>query len=145
MRILQLYEIVPAVVAVTVAIAGLKLIRFLRNKVPSAKKSTGTIFGISVIVVSGCFLLVYSCAMTVKFRSTPIVSPDGRHIARITELDGGAMDSFHTTVEVRSHWHVYPDEVFRIPENHPRDVQAKWVNDSELVIRYVSRRSQRVR
>jgi len=105
--------------------------------VPPAKKSTGTIFGISIIVVSGCFLPVYSCAMTVKFRSTPIVSPDGRHIARITELDEGAMDSFHTTVEVRSHWHVYPDEVFH-SENHPRDVQAKWVNNSELLIRYAS-------
>ena len=44
-----------------------------------------------------------------------------------------AMDSFHTRVEVRSHWQIYPDEVFS-STGDPREVEPKWATNSELVI-----------
>ena len=86
-------------------------------------------------MLSACSSLVYGCAMVVMYRSSPVVSPDGKHSARITELDAGAMDRFHTKVELRSRWHVYPVVVFR-SENHPKDVEVRWTDSSHLVVRY---------
>jgi hypothetical protein len=47
------------------------------------------------------------------------------------------MDKFHTTVEVRSRWQISPETVFASNGN-PREVEAKWPSNSELVIRYAS-------
>ena len=56
-------------------------------------------------------------------------------MAQITELNFGAMDRFHTAVQVRSRWQIYPETVFA-SNGAPSEVEVKWPSDSELVIRY---------
>jgi hypothetical protein len=80
---------------------------------------------------------MYGCAARLTYRFAPTSSPNGKYTARVTELNGGAMDSFHTSVEVRSHWQIYPDEVFS-SKGDPREVELRWATNSELVIRYAS-------
>jgi len=131
---MQLNEIFPGVILLAVALGGWKLSRLVRERSRFAR-IVGRVGGISLVVVSLCVLLMYSCAMAFEYRSAPVVSPDGKHSARITELNAGAMDSFHTQVELSSRWRVYPVVVFR-SENHPKDVEVRWGDNSHLMVQY---------
>ena len=57
-------------------------------------------------------------------------------MAQITELDFGP-GPFNTEVELRSRWQVFPKTVFT-SHNAPEDVESKWLNNSELTIRYAA-------
>jgi|SRR5215472_2415329 len=133
---MQPNEFIPGFVLLATLYGGWRLIRFARSR-SKPSKIAGYIFGAGILALSGCLVLLYGCAIAYRYRSAPSYSPDGKHIAQITELDSGAMDRFHTTVEVRSRWQIYPETVFA-SNGAPREVEAKWLSNSELVIRYAS-------
>src|SRR5262249_50726828 len=76
------------------------------------------------------------CSMTKEYRSALSFSPDRKYTSQVTELDFGP-GPFHTEVQLRSRWHVFPKVVF-VSHNAPDDIEAKWLGDSELVIRYAA-------
>ena len=45
------------------------------------------------------------------------------------------MDRFHTRVEVRSRWQIYPQVVFS-SEDDPREVDLRWNDNAHLIVRY---------
>jgi hypothetical protein len=57
-------------------------------------------------------------------------------MAQITELDFGP-GTFNTEVELRSRWQVFPKTVFA-SHNAPGDIEAKWLSNSELILRYAA-------
>lgn len=133
---MQPNEFIPGFVLLAAAFCGWKLIRFVRSR-SKVTKIAGCVSGAGILVISGFLLLLYGCGMANTYRSALSVSPDRKHMAQVTELNFGAMDSFHTTVELRSRWQVYPETVFS-SNGDPREIEAKWPSNSELVIRYAS-------
>jgi hypothetical protein len=127
--------IITAFVLLSIAIAGWRLFR--SAKTWSSYQKLGRICGAFTLIVALPLLAMYGCAARLTYRFAPTSSPDGNYTGRVTELNAGAMDSFHTSVEVRSRWQIYPDEVFS-STGDPREVEPKWATNSELVIRYAS-------
>lgn len=117
------------------AFCGWKLIRFVRSR-SKVFETVGYLFGTAILVISGCLLLLYGFGMAKKYRSAPSFAPDRKHMAQITELDFGP-GPFNTSVELRSRWQLFPITVF---DSHgdPRETEATWRTNSELVIRYAS-------
>ena len=75
------------------------------------------------------------CGVLLTIRCTPFVSPDGRYVATISELNGGATDRFWTSVEVRSRWSLRSRTVF-FSNYAPNSIWIGWPSESRLVIRY---------
>jgi hypothetical protein len=132
---MQPNEFVPGLVLLAAAFCGWKLIRFVRPR-SKVSKISGFVSGAGILVISGCLLLLYGCGMAKKYRSALAFSPDRKHMAQVTELDFGP-GPFNTKVELRSRWQLFPETVF---DSHgdPREIEAKWPSNSELVIRYAS-------
>jgi len=132
---MQPNEFVPFFVLLAAVLGGWKLIRFVRSR-SKFSRIAGYLCSVLIFVVSGCLLLLYGCGLAKRYRSVPWFSPDRRYMAQITELDFGP-GPFNTEVELRWRWQVFPKTVFT-SHNAPEDVEAKWVSNSELVIRYAA-------
>ena len=132
---MQPNEFIPGVVLLAAAFCGWKLIRFVRSR-SMVSKIAGRATGAGILVISGCLLMLYGCAMTFKYRSAPSFSPDRKHMAQVTELNFGP-GPFNTGVELRSRWQVFP-EIVLFSHDDPRETEAKWTSNSELVIRYAT-------
>jgi hypothetical protein len=132
---MQANEFVPFFMLLAAVLVGWMLIRFVRSRSRSSR-IVGYLCSVLIFVGSGLSLLLYGCGLAKKYRSVPCFSPDSRYMAQITELDFGP-SPFNTEVELRSHWQVFPKTVFT-SHNAPEDVEAKWLNGSELHIRYAA-------
>ncbi len=132
---MQPNEFVPFFVVLTAGFCGWMFIRFLhsRSKLP---ENAGILLGTGILVMSGCLLLFYGSGMAKKYRSAPSFAPDRKHMAQIKELDFGP-GPFNSEVELRSRWQVFPKSVFA-SHNAPEDIEAKWLSNSELIIRYAA-------
>jgi hypothetical protein len=132
---MQPNEFILPVIVLAAMFCGWRLIRFVRSR-STAAKVAGYVSGVGIIALSGSALLLYGWAMVKKYRSVPSVSPNGKYIAQVTELDFGP-GPFDTQVEVRSRWQVSPDIVLA-GHGDPWDIDLRWRGNSELVIRYPS-------
>jgi hypothetical protein len=132
---MQPNEFIIAFVLLAAAFCGWGLIRFVRSR-SKVLKVAGRVSGGGILAMSFCLLLLYGCAMSKKYRSAPSFAPDRKHMAQVTELDFGP-GPFNTDVQLRSRWQVFPKTVFA-SHNAPQDVEANWLNDSDLVIRYAA-------
>jgi hypothetical protein len=132
---MQPNEFILPVMVLAAVFCGWRLIRFVRSR-STVAKAAGYVSGIGVIVLGGCVLLLYGCAMVKKYRSAPTISPNGNYTAQVTELDFGP-GPFNTQVEVRSRWQVSPD-VLLAGHGDPSDIELRWPSNSQLVIRYPS-------
>jgi hypothetical protein len=86
-----------------------------------------------------CFLFLG--AMCGRYDFPLVVSPDGYIVAGLSEEDCGAVDSFHSSVEL---WHkrtlLHPfggshSTVFTV-SNDPRSIDLEWIGPRALAIRY---------
>lgn len=132
---MQPNEFVPFFVLMTAVLGGWMLIRFVRSR-SKFSRIAGYFCSVLIFVASGFLLLLYGFGMAKRYRSVPGFSPDKRYMVQTTELDLGP-GLFNTEVELRSRWQVYPRIVFA-SHNAPEDVEARWLNDSDLVIRYAA-------
>jgi len=133
---MQPNEFILGFVLLALVYGGWRLVRFARSR-SKLSQIAGTLSGSIIVVLSGCLLLLYGCGMVLKYRSVPSYSPNGKYMAQVTELDFGAVDMFHTTVELYSRWHFFPKAVFT-SYGDPREVEVRWLSDSQVVIRYAS-------
>jgi hypothetical protein len=62
-------------------------------------------------------------------------APDGRRFARVQELDGGAMDSFHTEVMLRTRDRLRGSLIFG-SNDAPNEVHLTWVDATHLQVDY---------
>lgn len=132
---MQPNEFILPVIVLAAMFCGWRLIRFVRSR-STAAKVAGCVSGVGIIALSGCVLLLYGFAMVKKYRSVLSVSPNGKYIAQVTELDFGP-GPFDTQVEIRSRWQASPDIVLA-GHGAPSDIELTWRGNSELAIRYPS-------
>ena len=89
---------------------------------------------------------IFSC-MCGRYDYAEIPSPDGEYIARVSEEDCGAMDPFHTRVNlwkrgtVHGSTHGNGTAVFS-SSNAPSFVELKWLGPNSLSILYPDRSSR---
>lgn len=90
-------------------------------------------------------LYLFGVGMCGRYEFSQVVSRDGIFVARVSEEDCGAVDSFHSSVELwrkrqglsarifgkRGHSHT----VFTVG-NDPRLIELSWKDDRTLLIRY---------
>jgi hypothetical protein len=62
-------------------------------------------------------------------------APDGRHFARVQEIDAGAMDSFHTAVMLRTRDRLGGRVIFG-SNDAPDEVHLTWVDETHLQVDY---------
>jgi hypothetical protein len=132
---MQPNEFVPFLVLLAAVFGGWMLIRFVRSR-SRFSRIAGYLCSVLIFVASGLLLLLYGWGLAKTYRSVPCFSPDRRYMAQVTERDFGP-GPFNTDVELRSRWQVFPKTIFT-SHNAPEDVETKWLNDSELVIRYAA-------
>ena len=128
-------EFIPGFMLLAAAFCGWKLTRFVSSR-SKVSENARLFCGTGILVITGCLLLFYGYGMAKKYRSAPSFAPDRKHMAQITELEFGP-GPFNTSVELRSRWQLFPTTVF---DSHgdPREIEAMWRSNSELVIRYAS-------
>jgi hypothetical protein len=128
-------EFIPGFVLLAAAFCGWTLIRFLRSRSKLSENAT-FLLGTGILVISSCLFLFYGCGMAKEYRSALSFAPDRKHAAQITELDFGP-GPFNTSVELRSRCQLFAETVFQ-SHGDPREIEAMWPNNTELVIRYAS-------
>ena len=96
------------------------------------------------VAVSGCIILslmfglafLFAHLMCGEYSFTPRISPDGSMIAQVKEMDCGAVDTFHTRVELKNRsLFKKKTDVFYV-EDDPLFVEVEWTGPQELTIRY---------
>jgi hypothetical protein len=132
---MQPNEFVPFFVLMAAVFGGWGLIRFVRSR-SKLSRIAGYCCSVAIFVVSGFLLFLNGCGLAKRYRSVPCFSPDSGYMAQITELDFGP-GSFNTKVELRSRWQLFPRTVLA-SHNAPGDIDAKWLSNSELIIRYAA-------
>lgn len=132
---MQPNEFVPFFVLLAAVFGGWKLIRFVRFR-SKFSRIAGYFCSVLIFVASGFLVFLYGCGLAKRYRSVPCFSPDSGYMAQITELDFGP-GPFNTEVELRSRWQVFPKTVFA-SHNAPQDIEAKWLSNSEFIIRYAA-------
>jgi hypothetical protein len=132
---MQPNEFVPFFVLLAAIFGGWKLIRFVRSR-SKLSRIAGHFCSVLIFVASGFLLFLYGCGLAKRYRSVPCFSPDRGYMAQITELDFGP-GPFNTEVELRSRRQVFPKTVLA-SHNAPEDIEAKWLSNSELIIRYAA-------
>lgn len=96
-------------------------------------------FASALLTLIGLFGFV----MCGRYDFAPVSSPDGRAVARVREEDCGAMDSFHSSVQLqlkkegpfRDLFRGRSAEVFTIASS-PRSLDLEWSGPDTLVIHY---------
>jgi hypothetical protein len=133
------------IAAVLLAAAGIGLWRLSRGWKKPLKILT-RIGAVSIILVSPVLLLAFltSGAMCGRYDFPSVRAGNGDWIAGVSEEDCGAVDSFHSFVEIWSSRHtvlnpfasrLLGDTVFRVGDD-PVLVHLKWSEPKVLVIRY---------
>ncbi len=140
MLILLLFAVLPTVIAVG-------LWRMTQNSRTILKTSARIT---SVVLVCGSalpifVLFLFSRAMCASYDFPPVSSADGHLIAQVNEVDCGAIDSFHSSVQLRRQGPGvlsllkpllgHGTTVFTVGHD-PRLLQLEWQRDDRLVIRY---------
>jgi hypothetical protein len=100
-------------------------------------------------LASGSLLLLlgflFVSGMCGRYDFPPLSSPDGRRVARITERDCGAMDSFHSEVQLSQYNRAGILHPFRglehvttvlVVGHDPRLLHLEWNTPHALIIRY---------
>ena len=91
------------------------------------------------------FAFVSGGAMCGRYDFPPTSSPDGRSIARVTEEDCGAVDSFHSSVELWRYRHGISSKLFGNQKDlttvlqvghDPRLLKLEWESSKTLIIQY---------
>ena len=90
-------------------------------------------------------LFVFGGAMCGRYDFSPVSSPDGLRVASVSEEDCGAVDSFHSSVQLSRRerggflnafrTRVHSATVFRVGHD-PRLLELKWKGANVLIIRY---------
>jgi hypothetical protein len=100
--------------------------------------------GASVFLLVGglaSVLLLFTTAMCGHYDFPSAISPDGKKIAQLREADCGAIDSFHSQVQVKPSGFLFgvrTGEVVFTTGDDPRLLDLQWVGSHELYIRYPS-------
>ena len=105
--------------------------------------------GASVAVVFSAIVLLLLLVNEVACEkySRPSYSPDGKHVATISYLLGGALDDDYAFVLVRSSWYPFADRVYvglgnwDFKGDKPDSPELQWLDDSRLLIRYLDDRT----
>ena len=102
------------------------------------------LLGISSVGLGLWFLFMH--LMCGQYVSPEVLSPAGGAVARITEFDCGAIDGFHSSVELRSNQRkltasglrkrLFFSEVFAA-EQAPTLIGLTWTGEHELLIQYL--------
>jgi len=110
-------------------------------------KITARIAASILICASALPLLVFlfASAMCGRYEFPPISSRDGKLAAEVSEEDCGAVDSFHSSVNLRRHREGFfahllgkrAHSVFKVGHD-PRLIDLSWKDDRTLLIRYPS-------
>jgi hypothetical protein len=87
-------------------------------------------------------LFLFGGLMCGRYDFPPVPSADGRRVARVSEEDCGALDSFHSSVQLqerdRGFFHPFkgkPTTVFTVSHD-PRLLQVEWTGPRALAIKY---------
>jgi hypothetical protein len=89
-------------------------------------------------------LFLFTGAMCGRYEFPPVPSTDGRVVAQVEEEDCGAVDSFHSSVQLLRHKRGAFVSLFRLGEpttvltigHDPRLIGLEWADASTLRIRY---------
>src|SRR5579862_4222799 len=129
---MSVFELAIITLAPSGLLAGILLVRAARGR-PMLIRWSGRISGF-LLTTSGtlaCLLLLSERACTERLPS--VVSPDSTHLAMVSSVNGGATESWHTSVEVRSSWRPFSRMVFS-SQDAPGDVHLNWLSNSHLLI-----------
>jgi hypothetical protein len=138
--ILFLAAVIPAFIAV-----GLWRITRNDRTVVKFTARTGSVVLGGVSVLMFFLLLLASRAMCGSYDFPPVSSPNGHLLAQVNEVDCGAIDSFHSSVEikrqeqgVRSLLGLQRDDGATVLTvgGDARLLQLEWEGDDKLLIRY---------
>jgi hypothetical protein len=122
------------------------LLFFGRNLRKSWRAIAYGVAALSVLAASLSMMLFIFSGMCGRYDYTEMASPDGEYIARVSEEDCGAMDSFHTRVNlwkrgtVHCSTHGKATAVFN-SSDAPNFVELKWLGPNSLTILYPDRPS----
>ena len=110
----------------------------------TARIAAGVLMCASALPLLG---FLFSSAMCGRYEFPPISSGDGKLAADVSEADCGAVDSFHSSVNLWQHRegffaHLFGKRghsttVFTVGHD-PRLIDLSWKNDRTLLIRYPS-------
>ena len=114
--------------------ACLTLVRFMRH-VPRPWLAIGKIAIYCFVSLAGFVIWLQGCDEGSTRLFPLIYSPDGRRFARVQELDGGAMDSFHTAVMLRTSDRLRGRLIFS-SQGAPDEVHLTWVDATHLRVDY---------
>jgi hypothetical protein len=137
------FAVLASIVLVLIGFFLWKLAR-KRNWVWKVLAGSGcALLGISSVGLGLWFLFMH--LMCGQYVSPEVLSPAGGAVARITEFDCGAMDGFHSSVELRSNQRkltasglrkrLFFSEVFAA-EQSPTLIGLSWTGEHELLIQY---------
>ena len=142
-RLWMILKLIVLPLAAAVSIFGLA--RRLRHRllriVTRMGASIAVLFSTAVLLL----LLVNEVACT-KY-SRPSYSPDGKHVATVSYLLGGALDDDYAFVLVRSSWHPFADRVYvglgnwDFKRDKLDNPELQGLDDSRLLIRYLDDRT----
>jgi hypothetical protein len=131
--------------AVLLAAVGLGLWRLSRGR-RRALKALIRIGALGIVSVSALLLLgfLFSGAMCGRYDFPSVHAPNGFWVAAVSEQDCGAVDSFHSSVQIWSRKHtllnpfasrMFASAIFTIGHD-PRLLKLEWNGPNVLVIRY---------
>ena len=110
----------------------------------TARIAAGILICASALPLLG---FLFSSAMCGRYEFPPISSSDGKLAAEVSEEDCGAVDSFHSSVNLGQHWEgffahlfgkrAHSTTVFTVGHD-PRLIDLSWTDDRTLLIRYPS-------
>jgi len=103
----------------------------------TARIAAGLLICASALPLLG---FLFSSAMCGRYEFPPISSRDGKLAAGVSEKDCGAVDSFHSSVNLWQHqegFFAHSTTVFTVGHD-PRLIDLSWKDDRTLLIRYPS-------
>jgi hypothetical protein len=112
----------------------LAIISLLR-RATSSSRILANVALYSLVFLASFILFVRGCAEGCTRRFPIAYAPDGKHFARVQELDAGAMDSFHTAVMLRTGTRISGVQIFGSGDG-PDEVHLTWVDGTHLRIDY---------
>lgn len=97
--------------------------------------------GMCLAVAGAVIFFLFMHVMCGQYVFPPVVSPDGKRTARVTEFDCGAVSSFLSSVDIRSTEARFSLSRLRnrqvfTSEQDPRLVQIEWTGERQLTIRH---------
>jgi hypothetical protein len=107
----------------------------LRRKLGPIWSKVSAFIAVPAVLLSSLLLFVIGCDQACEVRSPVVWSPDHQFFVRTEELDGGAMDSFHTSVTLRSSNRLHAWTVLT-SEQAPSDIRIEWKDASHLRLGY---------